>query len=145
MPFQPLILCGRQSYKKNYEKGYRQSRVKREGSDDLPCSGGSRPVLMGGPGWAGGQGPIVMMSEGEGGGAIVMSNGGEGGGLHVILLLMQTPRSGGPQGGPDSQLRGHWPPLAPPRTATASMLSANTHTQKNISVRHQHESSQLET
>ena len=74
-----------------------------------------------------------------------MSDGG-GGGLYVILLLMQTPRWGGPQGGPDSQLRGHWPPLAPPpRTATASMLSANTHTQKNISVRHQHESSQLET
>ena len=51
MPFQPQILCGRQSYKKNDEKGCRQSRVKREGSDDLPCSGGSRPVLIGGPGW----------------------------------------------------------------------------------------------
>ena len=46
MPFQPQILCGRQSYKRNDEKGCRQSRVKREGSDDLPCSGGSRPVLM---------------------------------------------------------------------------------------------------
>ena len=44
--------------------------------------------------------------------------GGVGGGgsaiAYVILLLMQTPCSGGPQGGPDSDLRGHWPPLPPP-------------------------------
>ena len=82
------------------------------------CSGGSRPFLMGG--LRGGRravgGPIVM-SDGGGGGAIAMSDGGGGGGggaIVIFVLLMPTPRSGGPQGGPDSELQGHWPPLVPP-------------------------------
>ena len=60
--------------------------------------------------------------EGGGGGGVasVMSDGGVGGLGYVIFLLMQTPRSGGPQGGPDSELRGPWPL---PRTATGHGLN----------------------
>ena len=63
--------------KKMMKKVCRQSRVKREGSDDLPCSGGSRPVLMGGPGWGRWVGADRNVQRG----------GGGGGGLYVILLL----------------------------------------------------------
>ena len=38
------------------------------------------------------------------------------------MLLMQTPCQGA-TGGPDSESRGHWPLLAPPRTAPANASS----------------------
>ena len=37
-----------------------------------------------------------------------------GGAIVIFVLLMPTPRSGGPAGGPDSDLGGRWPPRAPP-------------------------------
>ena len=97
MPFQPQILCGRQSYKRNDEKGCRQSRVKREGSDDLPCSGGSRPVLMGSPGW----------------GAIVMSDGG-GVVCHFIIDADSSFGGAAGGGGRTHSYGGTGPPLEPP-------------------------------
>ena len=42
-----------------------------------------------------------------GGGAIAMSDGG--GAIVIFVLLMPTPRSGGP----DSELGGQWPPPGP--------------------------------
>ena len=60
--------------------------------------------------------------------------GGGGVYVYVILLLMQTPRSGGPQGRPDSQLRGHWPPLPPPPPLEPPLLPCclQIHTHKKI-------------
>ena len=35
-------------------------------------------------------------------------------GAHRHFIIDADSSFGGPQGGPDSELRGHWPPLAPP-------------------------------
>ena len=121
-PFNLKYYVGDKVTKKNDEKGCRQSRVKREGSDDLPCSGGSRPVLMGGPG----RGPIVMS---DGGGAMVMSDVGGGGGVVCHFIIDADSSFGGAAGGAGLTVTGA---LAPPLEPPLLPCCLEIHTHKNI-------------